>query len=601
MATFLVINTDDSGSGSLRDAIDAANANPDADKIEFAPWLSGSEINLQSTLTISSGTLTINGDIDGDGSPDITISGDQDDNGADTGDLRNLLTVTAQSEVTLNALHFTGAYFASYQQGLEAAVGIHNAGILTIKDSILSDMIAVGAHGSSINSDYVSGHDGTAGIVNFGTLTISDTMFDEMRASGGDGNVYANLVYGHGGRATAGIRNNGTVYASGIGISNAYVRDGGGTVSGIGGDAIAGIQTTGLFSTANVTGPVAVYNNTFGYGSGSNGDHLEGGIYGSGIVALAMPSMSNGGQLAYVGFMGTYFGFGGNDLINNGPPDGYGKLYGQGGNDTIITYGYGARAYGGSGNDIIRNVGMLASTMDGGSGVDLFDLAGNFSGLNFTLNMATGVSNIGTVRNFENVLGENNASRSDNIRGTDGANVIAGRDGDDILKGLGGNDQILGGKGDDDIRGGDANDILRGGNNTDTLRGDNGSDIVHGGSGADFLFGGNANDRLRGGDGSDELQGDKGNDVLRGGGGKDTFIFGKGFDKDSVRDFTDNTDQIALNDNLWKGTLSKTQILNQFATLKGNGDVVFDFGNGDIFTIKDAGSVAIFKNDMVIV
>ncbi|MCB9994305.1 MAG: hypothetical protein H6873_11695 [Hyphomicrobiaceae bacterium] len=602
MATFLVVNANDSGAGTLRQAIlDAEESqNPGADTIEFAPWLSASKINLQSSLFISSGTLTINGDIDGDGSPDITISGDLDDNGADDGDLRNLLTVTAQSEVTLNALHFTGAYFASYQAGLEAAVGIHNAGILTIKDSILSDMIAVGAHGSSINSDYVNGHDGTAGINNFGTLTISDTMFDEMRASGGDGNVYASLVYGRGGRATAGIRNNGTVYASGIGISNAYVRDGGGTVSGIGGDAIAGIQTTGLFSTANVTGPVAVYNNTFGYGSGSNGDHLEGGIYGSGIVALAMPFMSGGGQYINVGGGGTYFGFGGNDLINNGPPDGYGKLYGQGGNDTIITYGYGAKAYGGSGNDTIRNVGMLISTMDGGSGVDLFDLAGNFSGLNFTLNMATGISNIGTVRNFENVLGENSASRSDNIRGTGGANIIDGRQGADILRGMNGNDQLFGGDQNDKLFGGNDNDQLFGGNNKDTLRGENGNDSLFGEAGADTLLGGNNNDILRGGDGNDLLDGGKGNDDLNGGANADRFKYGKNYDRDLVRKFQDNVDTLLIDNNLWKGNLSVLQVLQKFAHV-AHGDVVFNFGHGDIFTVDGVNNVNKLLNDVTIV
>ena len=45
-ATFVVTNAVDGGTGSLRDAINLANANPDADTIVFAPALAGATINL---------------------------------------------------------------------------------------------------------------------------------------------------------------------------------------------------------------------------------------------------------------------------------------------------------------------------------------------------------------------------------------------------------------------------------------------------------------------------------------------------------------------------------------------------------------------------
>ena len=41
MATFTVLNTDDSGSGSLRQAIEDANATAGIDSIEFNEELSG--------------------------------------------------------------------------------------------------------------------------------------------------------------------------------------------------------------------------------------------------------------------------------------------------------------------------------------------------------------------------------------------------------------------------------------------------------------------------------------------------------------------------------------------------------------------------------
>src|SRR5208283_584475 len=59
-ATFLVTNTNDSGVGSLRQAILDANANPGADTIDFAGGVTG-PIALASNLPDISDNLTING------------------------------------------------------------------------------------------------------------------------------------------------------------------------------------------------------------------------------------------------------------------------------------------------------------------------------------------------------------------------------------------------------------------------------------------------------------------------------------------------------------------------------------------------------------
>jgi hypothetical protein len=68
-ATFTVVNTNNAGAGSLRDALLQANASQDADTIVFASGLTGT-IHLGSTLNIYYAT-----DIQGPGADKITVSG----------------------------------------------------------------------------------------------------------------------------------------------------------------------------------------------------------------------------------------------------------------------------------------------------------------------------------------------------------------------------------------------------------------------------------------------------------------------------------------------------------------------------------------------
>lgn len=156
-----------------------------------------------------------------------------------------------------------------------------------------------------------------------------------------------------------------------------------------------------------------------------------------------------------------------------------------------------------------------------------------------------------------------------------------------------------GGSGNDFILGNDAKNSLYGKNGKDTLKGEKGNDKLYGGSGNDKLYGGNNADKLFGGTGKDTLYGNKGNDKLKGNGGQDKFVFRNNYDKDQILDFKNNKDTIQLDDNLWTGTKSVNQVLNQFGTQVGS-NFVMDFGQGDILTIKNT-TKSQLQNDIDII
>jgi hypothetical protein len=75
MAVFTVTNLDDSGAGSLRNAVAQAEALAGPDQINFQAGLSGVLRLTSGRLTVTT-ELTINGDTNGDGLADIVLSGD---------------------------------------------------------------------------------------------------------------------------------------------------------------------------------------------------------------------------------------------------------------------------------------------------------------------------------------------------------------------------------------------------------------------------------------------------------------------------------------------------------------------------------------------
>ena len=200
----------------------------------------------------------------------------------------------------------------------------------------------------------------------------------------------------------------------------------------------------------------------------------------------------------------------------------------------------------------------------------------------------------------------------DVLRGGGRSDAFSGFDGDDLLVGRGGKDRLKGHDGDDILRGGAGDDKLWGNTGADRLVGGSGNDRLVGGSGKDNLLGGAGNDRLAGNGGNDRLSGSKGNDVLIGNGGKDrleggagndtlkggsggdTFVFSKGHDRDTITDFASGSDHIDLTGMDFRNLDDAMRWAEQSGSA-----VVFDFGLGDILTVKGT-TLAAISDDLLI-
>jgi hypothetical protein len=205
-ANFVVSNLNDSGAGSLREVIDAANANGEADTITFS--VSGT-ITLGTTLPTISTQMTI----DGSGQ-NVTLSGV-----GSVQVMRVLSTgaLTLQSITVANGWNFRGAVqnlgglivrncnFVNNRAGSDSLGGaISNvSGSLTILDSTFSgnsaitggavyiaSLLPVTISGSTFFNN--SANIGGAIWVQFGAPTISNSTFSGNTATGAGGGIFNN-------------------------------------------------------------------------------------------------------------------------------------------------------------------------------------------------------------------------------------------------------------------------------------------------------------------------------------------------------------------------------------------------------------------------
>jgi hypothetical protein len=163
-STFTVHNLTDGGPGSLRAAVMAANTNPGADVIAFAPGLRG-------TVGLTGGELGITDDleIDGPGANKLAVSGS---------DAGRVFRIGSGAAVSIDGLTVT------HGRAVGQGGGIFNAGTLTVSHAVLSDNTAVGIPGASLGA-VVDAFGG--GIFNTGALTVRHTSFVHNQSVGADG------------------------------------------------------------------------------------------------------------------------------------------------------------------------------------------------------------------------------------------------------------------------------------------------------------------------------------------------------------------------------------------------------------------------------
>lgn len=565
MAQFVVTNLEEAGEGSLRQAIEDANAQSGADEIIFDESLSsgkitfdgGEVLDITGRRSIGPVEITDSLTITGPGASELAVSGGNDipvfivnDGSGNTIDVEiSGLTITEGSNIGFRATGIGG--------------GIINGERLTINESIITES---------------SAGDSAAGINNFGILNVKNSLITN--------NSIGNKVPAS--NRGAGILNNGTATIENSTIANNTVLDGSG----------GGIANRGTLEIVNSTITGNVSQRDSSRDSPSNGagifneinprnpDNLPSVTITSSIVAGNSGNKDIQGD-AFSSDGVSLFTSGGNNLIGNG--DGV-DVFVDGENGDIV---------GTAANPIDPVVGTLQDNggatptialLDDSPAIDAGSNPNNLirdqRGEEFPRELdgsgnGQAIADIGAFEVQDSTTGRE-------IRGTDGDDVLSGTEGNDTIFGLTGNDSIKGGSDGKDILWGDGgNDTLDGGPLADSLLGAEGDDLLLGGNGNDTIDGGLGNDSIDAGVDSDLVFGSEGNDTILGSSGKDTLIGGIGTGNDSLDGGVGNDELIGRdgNDTLVGGSSGDT--------LDGGigDDLIAGGDNDDIFVLTTEGGI----------
>jgi Ca2+-binding RTX toxin-like protein len=434
-ADFTASNLNDSGAGSLRQAILDANAAPGADRVLFQSTLTG-QITLGSELPITDATQVL-----GPGPDKLTISGNNS-----TRIFNVDVSSAPNTPVTISGLKLTAG---STDSGTASGAAIGNKyADLTVANAVISQNRATNLGG---------------GIANLGgRLMLRSSTVSANGAGSPGGGVFHEV-----GSSSLGL----TIENSTITGNSTDSRGGGATFSG------------------SAAAPLSIRNSTISGNSGAGPTYGGGGLFIDGGSSRTMVNTIVADNTAPVApdinsFQGTTLDAsfsliedpsgaeitGGPNIFGADPK--LGPLADNGGPTPTQALLVGSPAI---------DQGQ-ASGFDQRGAPRPFDLAG----------IALAGDNDADIGAYERVLcgkalvNEIGTAGKDKISGTSGPDGILGLGGKDTLKGLAGKDGLCGGPGKDKLKGGGGND---------TLLGQAGKDILIGGKGKDKLKGGKGKDK----------------------------------------------------------------------------------------------------------
>jgi Ca2+-binding RTX toxin-like protein len=234
----------------------------------------------------------------------------------------------------------------------------------------------------------------------------------------------------------------------------------------------------------------------------------------------------------------------GNDTYNGAGGIVNGKVFGEGGDDTLIG-GAGVDVFdgganndtlsGGGGADVLEG-GSGANTMSGGDGNDNLTATGNLN----VANGDNGQDSLFFVGDSNQLFGGND---NDFVGANNNANALFGGGGDDFIGATGSGNTLLGGDGNDTVQANGASSMALGEAGNDFVGCSGNSTQLFGGDGDDFVGATGTGNKLDGGTGNDAL--------VAGAHSGDTFVFHAGYGLDSITGFARHggggTDVIDLN------------------------------------------------------
>ncbi|MEP2784069.1 MAG: calcium-binding protein, partial [Pseudoruegeria sp.] len=310
---------------------------------------------------------------------------------------------------------------------------------------------------------------------------------------------------------------------------------------------------------------------------GGGADTLDGGDGNDRLYGGTGQDLLNGDdgddQLFGMNGMDDLLGGNGNDYLDEGEKNdtldgglGNDALYGGEGDDTLNGNSDADYLNGGAGSDTLSG-GDGIDILDGGSGADILDGGDGIDTLSYA------DSTLGVVVRLDGTLLDTftNDAEGDQISNIE---FLHGS----ILK--------------DKLYGNSDNNTIWGGGGDDSLVGLAGNDSLYGGDGGNWMYGGSGKDRLFGEDGADKLFGGGGDDIMVGGEGADTFHFFENYGNDVITDFENNVDKINLRNFDFITTLEDARGYAE----RIDGNVIFDFENGDTLTILNTSINAVMDD-----